>query len=500
MTARGARDLAPVCGRRRRGRRRGRASTTVALPAPAVTRAPTPVISRRRRRVRRPSTRAPRPSLAVPVSLEGTVFEKGNAPPPRRRQHHHRCGPERRDRRVRGVRRAAFARTSRHRDPVSRLRSRARGARRRRSDHPPHLAARAASRRPPVPDRRHGAGAAAPDCAHRRGSAHRARRRRRSLSQHRVAARRGATGVAAGALRDPRRQPGQYRLLHRRHARAGAVPLRARPVRGASVPDRSPRLLPRRAAGALGGYVSGAVSAGIGTPPSDLAHASVDLRVYDIGGLVTTPFDQGRGTLAIAGRYSYTGALASLFFSDVRLGYADYQVHLDAPVRRRSPDLAGDGFRRRAGAARERDRRRSAAIPPRSICAGTTSSAPVACGCAGRWGPTGRARTCATRRSRSAPTRPRRGSSTALGWLPPRSSMRASASRSSASGRRSHRCPTARRWTTSRGRAAHPAPQLTCRWRCRSARASSCRRASAWCATPSRAWCGSRPSRASTRA
>lgn len=81
----------------------------------------------------------------------------------------------------------------------------------------------------------------------------------------------------------------------------------------------------------LGGYVSGAVSAGIGTPPGDLAHASVDLRVYDVGGLVTTPFDDGRGTLAIAGRYSYTGALASLVFSDVKLGYADYQVHLTHP-------------------------------------------------------------------------------------------------------------------------------------------------------------------------
>jgi len=81
----------------------------------------------------------------------------------------------------------------------------------------------------------------------------------------------------------------------------------------------------------FGGYVSGAVSAGLGTPPSDLAHASVDLRVYDVGGLVTTPFDEGRGTLAIAGRYSYTGALASLFFSDVQLGYADYQVRFEHP-------------------------------------------------------------------------------------------------------------------------------------------------------------------------
>jgi hypothetical protein len=81
----------------------------------------------------------------------------------------------------------------------------------------------------------------------------------------------------------------------------------------------------------FGGYVSGVVAADLGTPPADLAHASVDLRVYDVGALVTTPFDEGRGTLAIAGRYSYTGALAHLFFEDVQLGYADYQARLEHP-------------------------------------------------------------------------------------------------------------------------------------------------------------------------
>lgn len=82
----------------------------------------------------------------------------------------------------------------------------------------------------------------------------------------------------------------------------------------------------------LGGYVSGAVTADTVSPPSDLAHASVDLRIYDVGGLVTTPFDGGRGTLAIAGRYSYTGQLARQFFSDVTFGYRDYQVRLDHPL------------------------------------------------------------------------------------------------------------------------------------------------------------------------
>jgi hypothetical protein len=82
----------------------------------------------------------------------------------------------------------------------------------------------------------------------------------------------------------------------------------------------------------LGGYVSGVVTSETVSPPSDLAHGSVDVRVYDAGALVTTPFDGGRGTVAIAGRYSYTGQLARLFFSDVKFGYGDYQVRVDHPL------------------------------------------------------------------------------------------------------------------------------------------------------------------------
>jgi len=82
----------------------------------------------------------------------------------------------------------------------------------------------------------------------------------------------------------------------------------------------------------LGGYVSGAVTSETVAPPSDLAHASVDVRIYDAGALVTTPFDGGRGTLAIAGRYSFTGALARQLFSEVKFGYSDYQVRVDHPL------------------------------------------------------------------------------------------------------------------------------------------------------------------------
>jgi hypothetical protein len=82
----------------------------------------------------------------------------------------------------------------------------------------------------------------------------------------------------------------------------------------------------------FGGYVSGVVAAESMSPPTDMAHASVDVRLYDAGGLVTSPFDKGRGTVAIAGRYSYTAAIAGLFLSGVQLGYDDYQIRAEHPL------------------------------------------------------------------------------------------------------------------------------------------------------------------------
>ena len=81
-----------------------------------------------------------------------------------------------------------------------------------------------------------------------------------------------------------------------------------------------------------GRYVSGIVAARTAAAPTDRVHASGDVTVYDAGGVVTTPIDGGRGTLSVAGRYSYTGGILSLVRSDTKLGYADYQVRLDERV------------------------------------------------------------------------------------------------------------------------------------------------------------------------
>ena len=82
----------------------------------------------------------------------------------------------------------------------------------------------------------------------------------------------------------------------------------------------------------LGGYVSGAVAADTAAPPRDTTLYSADVRLYDAGGLVAAPWNGGRGTVAVAARYAYTGLIVSRLFGNVDFGYADYQVRADHPL------------------------------------------------------------------------------------------------------------------------------------------------------------------------
>ena len=79
----------------------------------------------------------------------------------------------------------------------------------------------------------------------------------------------------------------------------------------------------------FGRYVGGLVSASTSAPPVDRARAVVDIRALDSGALVTSPLPDGRGSIAVAGRYSYTGFLVSRISSDYSLGYWDYQLRAD---------------------------------------------------------------------------------------------------------------------------------------------------------------------------
>jgi hypothetical protein len=78
-----------------------------------------------------------------------------------------------------------------------------------------------------------------------------------------------------------------------------------------------------------GRYVSGIVAARTAAPATDRLHVSADVRLFDAGGIVATPFDNGRGTVAVAGRYSYTGLLLSAFSSAYSLDYWDYQLRVE---------------------------------------------------------------------------------------------------------------------------------------------------------------------------
>jgi hypothetical protein len=78
-----------------------------------------------------------------------------------------------------------------------------------------------------------------------------------------------------------------------------------------------------------GRYTAGIVTAETGNPPTDRAHVSADARLFDAAGLVVSPFDQGRGSVAVAGRVSYTGLIFSALQSRVDFNYWDYQLRVE---------------------------------------------------------------------------------------------------------------------------------------------------------------------------
>lgn len=90
--------------------------------------------------------------------------------------------------------------------------------------------------------------------------------------------------------------------------------------------DLYPGGYPARFGRFSGGIVSGETNA----PRNELTGEG-NLRLFDVGALVETPFANGRGNVVLGGRYSYTAALLTLITSDTTLDYWDYQarVHYD---------------------------------------------------------------------------------------------------------------------------------------------------------------------------
>jgi hypothetical protein len=77
----------------------------------------------------------------------------------------------------------------------------------------------------------------------------------------------------------------------------------------------------------FGRFAGGIVSAETTEPRGD-THGEANLRLFDLGALVESGFDGGRGSVLLAGRYSYTAALLSLLVPDLKLDYWDYQARL----------------------------------------------------------------------------------------------------------------------------------------------------------------------------
>ena len=78
-----------------------------------------------------------------------------------------------------------------------------------------------------------------------------------------------------------------------------------------------------------GRYVGGVVAAQTRAPPEDGWHATADLRLFDAGAMVSSPWPDGQGGFAAAFRYSYTGALLSVLQNRLDLSYWDYQLRAD---------------------------------------------------------------------------------------------------------------------------------------------------------------------------
>ena len=79
----------------------------------------------------------------------------------------------------------------------------------------------------------------------------------------------------------------------------------------------------------FGRYAAGIVTADTRAPAPDRIHASVDVRLFDAGAMISAPLPGGNGSVAVAGRYSYTAELVSLLNQDIHLDYWDYQLRAD---------------------------------------------------------------------------------------------------------------------------------------------------------------------------
>jgi hypothetical protein len=76
------------------------------------------------------------------------------------------------------------------------------------------------------------------------------------------------------------------------------------------------------------GRFAGAVIAGTSRAPSYELRGEANVRLVDSGAFLEVPFADQRGSVMLAGRYSYTAALVSLLVPEIEVGYWDYQARI----------------------------------------------------------------------------------------------------------------------------------------------------------------------------
>jgi TonB family protein len=74
------------------------------------------------------------------------------------------------------------------------------------------------------------------------------------------------------------------------------------------------------------GRFAGAIVAGEMAPPGYRMRGEWNVRIIDSGAMAEAPFADGRGSVMLGGRFSYTGLVLSLIVPEVSVGYWDYQA------------------------------------------------------------------------------------------------------------------------------------------------------------------------------
>lgn len=80
-----------------------------------------------------------------------------------------------------------------------------------------------------------------------------------------------------------------------------------------------------------GRFAGGIITGQLREPPTEL-RGEAQIRLYDAGAYVESPFANGRATAGVGGRYSYTAALLSLFAPNITIDYRDYNARASYAV------------------------------------------------------------------------------------------------------------------------------------------------------------------------